>query len=284
MSGSLVETQRVSLARMEVKDIPRGATFPLKLIDRFLLQSGIIIDAGCGTGENIRLNNAGYSVIGLDINQAALIEAKSRGMVAFESDLTQVGFPDYFYSSLVFVELADAVLAEGLLSNFVEDQPDRFFKVAEFYLSPEGYLLIADILQPTEDAGFLKERLSPVEAHKWLTEWEKRYRANEALGLPYGTFVVAKPGPNKVQEWGSSEQLQALIASPDFERYARHYTREEIRASATAVGLEERHFDSTIFYSRTNEPLLGCLCAFQKGEGRNLSPIERFRKMIYINT
>lgn len=275
MSGSLVETQRVALARMEVKDIPRGATFPLKLIDRFLLQSGIIIDAGCGTGENIRLNNAGYSVIGLDINQAALIEAKSRGMVAFESDLTQVGFP---------VELADAVLAEGLLSNFVEDQVGRFFKVAEFYLSPEGYLLIADILQPTEDAGFLKERLSPVEAHKWLTEWEKRYRANEALGLPYGTFVVAKPGPNKVQEWGSSEQLQALIASPDFERYARHHTREEIRALATTVGLEERHFDSTIFYSRTNEPLLGCLCAFQKGVGRNLSPIERFRKMIYINT
>ena len=271
---SLIETQRNALVRMRAEEIPRGATIPLELIKKSLYSSlGFIIDAGCGVGKSVSLGKEGYAVVGLDLNQAAISEAKSKGMEAFESDVTMIGIPGDPYRSLILVERASGVLAEGLLCNLVETQPERFFQVTDFYLTPEGYLFIADILQPSEDIDFLRERLSEEKADALVENWKRRYRANEESGLPYGTFVVAKLGLDKGQEWGEVGQLQILMDSANFERYARHYTRAEIRTLASEVDLKEKYFTPTIFYSRTGEPLLGFLAAYQKTERYRYHPL-----------
>ena len=268
-----VEEQLAAMERMEVDNIPHGAIFPIKLIGKHLSGKGLIINAGCGSEISADLQNLNYGFWNLDINPAAVDWLKLQGVEALRGDATRLGFPDHDITvGLVSVEQVDGVLAQGLLCNLVGTQANDFFQVAEIYLKPEGFLFVADILQPAESIDFLKERLSLEKAEELVRKWERRYKINEELGLPYGTFVVAKPGLNKTQEWGDRDQLEALEKSDDFERYARHFTRAEIRVLADAVGLSKVDYEPAIFRSRNNEPLLGCLYVFQKPDCHQYLP------------
>lgn len=270
----LAEIQRDAWRqRIELEDYPRGVNFPPELIGRFL-QRGLILDVGCGPGKNVVLESV-FGIMGLDINEAAVVEAKSRGLPAFLGDATRVGFSDWRHSSLISIEQYDGILAEGLLCNLVGDQPGDFFDVVQIQLAPEGYLFVADFLKPTEETEFLREQLSLKQADEEIAAWKERYQNNiKALDLQHGTFVVAESGLNKALEWGGPEELRALARDPrSFERFARHYTLEEIRDLALATGLEEKHYEPTMFYSaRTGKPLLGCLFVFQKSPEYQFHP------------
>lgn len=271
---SLIESQQAALRKVEPWNIPSGAKLPERILRKICPPAGTwLLDAGCGgSGKNTTLQNE-FTVVGFDINPHAVEAAKANGLRnAYEADVTKIDFPDRIQTVLPLIERFGGVLAEGLLCNLVGDQPERFFQVANFFLAPSGRLYIADILQPGESPWVTREILTENEFHKLRLQWEERYKANMQIGLARGTFVVAKQGEHKEREWGGPDELRQLVDSPDFERYARHYTVSEIYRLALANGFFEKYYYPAIFYSRTRQPLVGGIFVFEKYGRYKYSP------------
>lgn len=275
---SLLERQTDVLDRIRIENIPHGTEFPLRLIKKFLppYYSGHIqgiLNLGCGVVNDVwRFRNAGYGMMGLDLNTEAVKASKNFGITALRRDVTKMGYmyekpetgEEHVINSMWGMEFWDSVLAEGLLCNLTSEQLTDLFINVDWYLRGGGKFFIADILRPDQDIDYLRYRLGKDSARELISKWKRRYSENEQLGLPYGTFTVAKPGMHKTKEWGSGRTLRDLSRSPDFERCARHNTLKEIRQLARNSDFEELLYKPTIFYSRTGEPLLGGLFAFHK--------------------
>ncbi|MFH0864500.1 MAG: methyltransferase domain-containing protein [Candidatus Gottesmanbacteria bacterium] len=268
---SLSKEQQEALSKMESGQIYHGTSFPLELIMKFLPpnKGKIILDAGCGIKLDVsEFRQAGYGIAGVDINEEAIQKTKQgEAMNAFVGDVTKRKMsPIEAINQFQGMELCDGVLAEGLLCNLIGSQPEEFFKTVDYHLAPDGFLFIADILQPTEEQKFISSILGREKARTLVEVWDKRYKINVEMGLDYGTFIVAKPGLNKKLEWETAGDLQNLLVSEDFERYSRHSTKEYIRRLSRLVKFKEKFFKPAIFHSRNGEPLLGCLVVFQKGD------------------
>ncbi len=281
ITSFLVETQAKALRQMDANSIPQGATFPIELIAKYdLSHNGItlisdtIIDAGCGMGKSKRLLDQGFNAIGIDINTEAVAGANAKGLRSFEHDVTKIGFTEHPAGAIIGVEGYGAFLAEGLFCNLIGTQPEKFLKVVDYYLAPGGKIFVADMLQPQEEEEYLKNvaHLGETEYQKLVYLWNRRYSINEKIGLPRGTFVVVRPGEYKKFEWGDEETVAKLKASSHFERFARHYTKEEIKSLFFKIGYEQKEFIPTVFYSRTNDPLLGFFLVYQKPEKYRYHP------------
>lgn len=263
---SIAELQHEALRKIEPWNIPSGTKLPEDLIRKICPPNGAwLLDAGCGgSAKNASLQDE-YAVVGFDINPLAVKAAKANGLqFTYEADLTKIDFPGRLNLVYTYIESFGGVLAEGLLCNLVDDQPERFFKVANFFLKPGGRLYIADILQPDEAPITTINMITAREFEKLKLQWKQRYTANTQIGLPYGTFVVAKPGENKKRERGGPDELKQLVNSPDFERFARHYSVSEIYRLAVQEGFFENYFYPAVFYSREYKPLIGGIFVFEK--------------------
>lgn len=114
----------------------RGVMFTLLRLDRDVDRKTVILDAGCGTGGNMRaLEQAGFShVLGFDYSQDGLFFCRKRGLDNLcQSSLMSIPFPD---NSMQIVISCDVINDEGL--------PDEMQALRELYkvLAPGGKLFL----------------------------------------------------------------------------------------------------------------------------------------------
>ncbi len=114
---------------------------------------GPILDAGCGTGEKtIRLVDFGYDVIGVDLADVALKEARakieeaghSNSIKIVQADLTHLAFPDAVFG---------AIVVWGVLMHI----PNLEAVIAELcrVLKPNGKIVVYDANPRSFDAKLL---------------------------------------------------------------------------------------------------------------------------------
>ncbi len=96
-------------------------------------RNAMILDAGCGTGKNLKLLQSYGRAIGIDISEQAIAFCRARGIPddrAFMASLTELPFPD---------SLFDLVVSFDVICNIPEDVA-AFAQVARV-LKPCGRLV-----------------------------------------------------------------------------------------------------------------------------------------------
>jgi SAM-dependent methyltransferase len=100
------------------------------LLARYAPPGGRILDAGCGTGANLRLLQSYGHAIGVDISEEALAFCRLRGIPrdrALLASLTDLPFPERFF---------DLVVSFDVICNIPDD--GRAFRESARVLKPGG--------------------------------------------------------------------------------------------------------------------------------------------------
>lgn len=261
MQVELGSRQKELQKHVSLDDIPSGARIPNHLF-QILTPPATIVDFGGGKGFKAHeLRRIGYTVVVADINPEAITHALSFGLPALEVDITEISTVDSIRA--FFSRNVDAVVMEALLCNLVGNDWQKALRHAHELLKEEGLLFIADVLRVDQPNPLLDVNVDDTFL-VWRRDWEERYRNNTQLGLPWGTFVVARPGVNKSIEYGPPELLTYLVGSDNFERYALHLNEIELIDYCASIGFEVILFEYMVWQSRENKPLSGCVLICQK--------------------
>lgn len=253
------------LRTIEPSDIPSGATVPNFLFTAYLETGAVIVDFGGGTGHKAKkLTLLGYKTYVVDINPQALAHASILGMPVILSDVTNSSESAPKITDMLGNRPVDAVIMEALLCNLPFSAWTQALVTAHQVLKPQGHLFIADVLEAGEQNRLVREQLSFFKYLVWRFSWQQRYKHNADLGLPKGTFVVAKPGTNKKREYGSSDKLGELLDSPDFERLAMHFKETDLLQYLDFLGFSCEYFGYTTWTSREVRPLSGAILVCNK--------------------
>jgi ubiquinone/menaquinone biosynthesis C-methylase UbiE len=108
----------------------------------FAGMSGLILDAGVGTGRNFPFYPSGAKVIGIDLSAAMLARARQRLSQARvevelrEMDITQLEFPDQYFDNVVstflFCVLPDEQQTPALVQIKRVLKPGGIFRLLEY--------------------------------------------------------------------------------------------------------------------------------------------------------
>ncbi len=207
-----------------------------------------LADLGCGNGLKTAqiLRELEMGGLAVDISPGMVTLAQKNFLMALCGDLTNRTFVDSLTVDGHFGEVYGTVNMEGLLVN-VPGGRTQVLSTADRFVTPGGYLFVTEVMQCDEyNPAFMREmckdkKTGEKKYHLYREAWARRYRANAEIGLPYGTIVIAKPGPEKGKEWGSPEDLLAILATagePDgtYERTCEHQSLDKL-CDSLEVGL-----------------------------------------------
>lgn len=243
-------------------------------------------------------------IIGVDINPHAVANARMGAIESLignalfiEGDVSEDSFMGRWNGGVF-----DIVVAEGLFCNLVGDDPCETVENFNNVLKPGGMVCIADCLR-MDDTAFeilMRERFdyAPLDVVEEMVsgyekQWSWRYQQNEILGaliddshLENGVFVVLPPGVNKSDmellpkiqgyeeltddfeikkmEYLDAYGLASLVSAGFVERLARHWRASDLINMFIEKGFEQSLWEETLWYTRTNEPLLGVIAVFKK--------------------
>ena len=259
--GPVYSPQAEKLVGSDLSAVLHGCEVPESLIVQLLPASEdewrLVVDMGAGDGRKAEqlARLPGYAVFPRDINVNAVRECLRKGLIGSGfGDVTRFeSWPLGPGSVPFFLEGMDAVLMEGLLCNLAGPEIDwkRAVRVAHMHTSPSRYLFIADVLRADEENPVLREVLGEAKFGSWRNQWNGRYKANNEAGLGYGEFVVANPGNANFLAWGGPKDIKSLIASKrHFQRYARHFTVDEITREVEQVGFRVKGFDYAVWKTK----------------------------------
>jgi len=176
------------------KKVVASSQFSGKIFE-FLPPAGNILDLGCGNGRISKLiQDEGYQVWGMDINEDAITVAKNDpGLSGIEfsvQDATATNYMNNFF---------DGVVEQAVLACMEKTDRIKTFKEAHRILKTGGIFSIAEF-------GIKPNR-------------EEKYEADALIAGEYGTMIVRKEDGS---EWFRShnftrEELNALISDAGFE-------------------------------------------------------------------
>lgn len=253
------------LEHVETENIPHLVDFPIKKIldlypDRWGLSNGQparhsrgwIWDMGFGPAKKLdilRLN--GFTVGGYDINELAVKSArKRRDFFGSVADVRYFGSGEAGISdSLTWLEQVEGLLYEAVFPSLLGDSWKEALDAADLMLKPGKYIFIGDFLNASRVYPELFTRKELLGERTWKESaamWKGRYATNHEafkdLGLSYGSFAVAAPGPRKFEiDWSQDPELLRFLYDsreklPEgFERFARHLDRNEVVSYLTEI-------------------------------------------------
>lgn len=261
--AELIRNQADFVARIAPERMNQDLPIPMELMRRYKEPRDIwpwgefAFELGCGTAEKTRrvFQELGVAGLALDVSPEAMRTARNNVLAAFCGDVTTKKFMDRMTVDNHMAEFFGMGWMTGLLVN-VPGRRHKVLAAADRLLSPGGHLFITEVQRCDEENVALRKLMGDHAYEVFRQGWETRYRNNEAIGLPYGTIVVAKPGPGKLDEWGTPSQLLELMASADeddgrYERACEHQSVEELRADLTkVVGYEVVELEQGVVPSR----------------------------------
>lgn len=182
----------------------------------------LVADVGCGWGRGtIWLYLKGYSVIGTDINEKEIKEAR-KNAAKIKSNKTKsdkrkntIGFQvdDAAKKINLPKEKADAVTLNGVLLAMLS-QKQRKGLINEVFriLKPGGILYVAEFGQTHDE------------------EYPISYCKHALISGEYGTVVSFKKGLKNIAFAGKSNaEIKALGKPENIEYFSHHYTKKELR-------------------------------------------------------
>ncbi len=134
-------------------DTGRPDTYLVRMVSRWPLHQGSVLDIGCGTGTNsLWLARQGFEVTGLDISKEAVAIARKR---ASEEGI-ECGFVcDDFLTAGVPATSVQFVFDRGCFHSVKEEQREAFVERVAELLDPGGLWLsmIGNADDPVQDKG-----------------------------------------------------------------------------------------------------------------------------------
>jgi ubiquinone/menaquinone biosynthesis C-methylase UbiE len=154
--------------------------------------SGRILDAGVGTGRNIRFYPASASVVGIDISPGMLARAEQRAKQAGRSvdlrqmDVTSLGFPDGSF---------DAAVASFLFCVLPNELQEPALREVTRVVKPDGIVRLVEYVRPTGALRAFKAKLwEPWMAWAYGAGFDRRtedHAREIGLEIEESRFVVA---------------------------------------------------------------------------------------------
>jgi SAM-dependent methyltransferase len=165
-------------------------------------KSGRVLEVGCGAGDQLlALKNAGWDVLGIDFDPAAVATANARGLDVRLGDLRQASLPEASFDAIVMSHVVEHVIDPvGLLKecarilkprgDFVAITPNasswghRKFRESWRGLEPPRHLTI-----------FTPRALRLAIEKAGLTPTRTRYSARDAANLLFSSAKIRKLSP-----------------------------------------------------------------------------------------
>lgn len=127
--------QRIYLDESPIWEIDRPQKAVMDLLDNGEFK-GKVVDLGCGTAENaIILSKQGFEVVGIDVSSKAIEIAKLKADAnKAELKLICADLLEYDFQNVQF----DTILDSGVFHGFSDTARNKYRKVLERIVSPEG--------------------------------------------------------------------------------------------------------------------------------------------------
>jgi len=191
--------------RMDYKPVIRDH-IPVPVIQH-VAPGSTVLDVGCNTGSNaICLAEHGLQVLGIDINPAAIEQARTR---ANELSLTRVTqFRVANVLEYPVTDQFDVVLLIRILTCFADSSDwTALVQRSTRLLKPQGYLYIHDFLMSPDIEGY-----------------RIRYEAGARLGWRTGNFQVNDTRGNRlfIAHHHSKEEVDSIVTGFHTLSYRSH--------------------------------------------------------------
>ena len=233
-------TQGERMAMVDTLVMNQDMPIPLHLMKKYKEDtkvwpwSAFGADLGCGNGKKTAqmfeaLDMGGFA---FDVNPRFVSEASKKVLMAFQGDVTEPFFIDQMTIQNHMAEWYGTVNMGGLLVN-VPGNRSAVLDAVDHLLTPGDHVFIAEVMRCDQYNEVMERQMGESNYHNFTSAWDSRYSNNEAVGLPRGTVVIAKPGSGRILEWGSpSDLLKILATAPSrdgiFERLVEHQSVDDL--------------------------------------------------------
>lgn len=203
----------------------------VKVLKEHGIDSGLVLDLGCGTGTLTRLlAELGYDMIGVDSSEDMLAEAMEKsGMVEALEDETSGSDILYLCQDITEFELygtVRAVISTCDSLNYLTEYEDlvKTFKLVNNYIEMDG-LFLFDMNAPEKYEQTLSSNVFAENREDASFIWENTYDEESHINEYALTLFL------RDDESDMYEKIEEY-------HYQRAYSREEIKDALTEAGLE----------------------------------------------
>jgi SAM-dependent methyltransferase len=194
-----------------------------KIWEKYNKTPKLIAELGCGTGNITgRLAKMGYDMIGIDISEEMLLEAKEKAeeenleILYLLQDMTEF---ELFGTVDIIISICDSL-------NYITEKEDlvKVFKLVNNYLDPKG-LFIFDLNTEYKFKNILAENSFSQTDEDAAYIWENTYDEESKINEYYVNFFV------KDEESGLYERIEEC-------HYEKAYSVDEIKDVINESGME----------------------------------------------
>ena len=166
---------------------------------KYNVKPNLVLDLGCGTGNiTCRLSQKGYNMIGLDLSNEMLVEAKQKAdelcqnILFLEQDMKELNLYETVESCICTCDCLNYILEE--------DELLEVFKCINKYLDTNG-IFIFDINTEYKFKNILSSNsfCSVEENASYI--WENYYYDNEKINEYYLNFFIRDKDSNKYSRY-----------------------------------------------------------------------------------
>lgn len=217
------------------------ADYVQKLLKKFQIEEGLILELGCGTGSMTRqLAARGYDMIGVDNSEEMLQIAREKGNEAGESIL-------YLCQDMREFELYGTVAAVVSVCdsmNYILSEEDllKVFRLVNNYLDPKG-IFIFDLDTEYAYREVLGDNTIAENREEGSFIWENTYYEDEMMNEINLTLFIPEITAEDTVQSGIGVNRKDLSRPVLFRRYEethyrKAYTLETIKRLLEEAGME----------------------------------------------
>lgn len=207
---------------MENVPYDQWTEYILKIFEKHSLPktTGILCELGCGTGNmTTRLCNKGFDMIGIDISEDMLMEARNKSdssILYLEQDMTEF---ELYGTVDGIVSFCDSI-------NYIteEDELLQVFKLVNNYLDIKG-LFVFDINTIYKFSSILSDNCYCQTTDNSAYTWENYYDEESNINEFYTNFFIKEDNSDKYNRY---EEYH----------YEKGYSIENIRELIEKAGME----------------------------------------------
>lgn len=210
------------------------ADYVKKLLKKFNIEKGLVLELGCGTGSMTRqLAGRGFDMIGIDNSEEMLQIAREKGDEWSDSIL-------YLCQDMRELELFGTVAAVVSVCdsmNYITSEEDllQVFKLVNNYLDPQG-IFIFDLDTQYAYQEILGDNTIAENREEGSFIWENTYYEDEMVNEINLTLFI--PEQENKEEAEKHTEEPALFRKYEETHYRKAYSLETVKHLIEEAGLE----------------------------------------------
>ena len=213
------------------------ADYVEKLLKKFHIEKGLVLELGCGTGSMTRqLAEKGYDMIGLDNSEEMLSIAREKGNESGDNIL-------YLCQDMREFELFGTVAAVVSVCdsmNYLLSEEDllQVFRLVNNYLDPQG-IFIFDLDTEYAYREILGDNTIAENREEGSFIWENTYYEEERMNeVNLTLFIPEQQEEESAISQASYHQQNSIYRKYEETHYRKAYTIETIKGLIEEAGME----------------------------------------------